>query len=348
MNELCCTGNKNLQEGMFFAEERNSMVERDLLQMITKEVLYDRKRKEKKQQGNQPSGHREFKSRIFAMLYSDPEKALELYNAVNNTNYDNPELLEINTLDNAIYMSMHNDVSFVFDARLSLYEHQSTFNPNLPLRYLLDVADLYSGMTRGKNLYGRKMIKLPEPRFLIFYNGRERQPERKTLKLSELYFVKTESPALELEALMLNINAGYNKELMDVCGSLRDYAEYTDRVRKYAGEMPLETAVEKAIDECIREGILGEFLEKNRAEAISVSIYEYDEEAHIRMEKEESRQEGIEEGRQEALLKGTELLMETYQEFGKSTDEIVAKLKEKFHISEEEAVKCLEQCRRSV
>ncbi|PLT58886.1 hypothetical protein CDL21_14965, partial [Mediterraneibacter gnavus] len=100
--------------------------------------------------------NRLYKSRIFAMLYSDRKDLLDLYNAVGGRHYEDPELLEINTLENAIYMSMHNDLSFLIDSRLSLYEHQSTYSPNLPLRYLFYISDLYSGMTKDENLYGTK------------------------------------------------------------------------------------------------------------------------------------------------------------------------------------------------
>ena len=220
--------------------------------------------------------NRTYKARIFEMVFSDKKELLALYNAINKTKYDDPELLEINTLENAIYMSMKNDVSFIIDSRLSLYEHQSTYSPNLPIRYLLYVADIYANVTQNENLYGTKKVMIPPPRFLIFYNGRAPYPERKILKLSELYVVEEEEVSLELTALQLNINPGYNEELMNTCKTLRDYSEYTERVRKYAETMKLEEAVERAITECIREGILSEFLSKNRAEAKRMSIYEYD------------------------------------------------------------------------
>ena len=134
-----------------------------------------------------PSANRIFKSSVFTMLYSDPKEALmlysdpkealQLYNAVNGTEYKDPELLEINTLENAIYMGIKNDVSFVIDSRLSLYEHQSTYSLNLPLRFLMYVSDLYSVMTKDHDLYSEKMISIPAPRFVIFYNGEKKRPE---------------------------------------------------------------------------------------------------------------------------------------------------------------------------
>ena len=248
--------------------------------------------------------NRMYKSRIFAMLFSDKNELLKLYNAINGTSYDDPDLLQVNTLENAIYMSMQNDVSFIIEMRLNLYEHQSTYSPNLPVRYLLYVADVYSDYTKDMNLYGTKAVKLPTPKFVIFYNGQAEQPDRKELKLSELFSIPDADPSLELKAVMLNINKGHNRKLMETCRTLEDYAEYTFRVREYAAEMPLDTAVEQAITECISEGILADFLRKNRAEAKKVSIYEYDEERHMRQTREEGMEEGYASGLSEGLLQG--------------------------------------------
>lgn len=251
-----------------------------------------------------------YKARIFEMLYSDKKELLDLYNAVNGTAYDNPEELEINTLENAIYMAMHNDVSFVIDTMLSLYEHQSTYSPNLPLRYLFYISDLYSKITKDANLYGEKMIKIPTPKFIIFYNGEEKRAEKEILKLSAMYLSQDDTPSLELEALFLNINPGYNENLKRVCKSLSDYAEYTNRVRRYAKEKPIEEAVEKAIIECIQEGILVKFLSEHRAEAKKVSIYEYDQEKHLRMERRDAKAEGFLQGKTEGIVAGRNGLLE--------------------------------------
>ena len=246
------------------------------------------------------TANRIYKSRIFAMLFSDRNELLKLYNAINGTSYDDPELLQINTLENAVYMSMQNDVSFIIEMRLHLYEHQSTYSPNLPVRYLLYVADVYSDYTKDMNLYGSRPVKLPTPKFVIFYNGQAEQPDRKEVKLSELFTISESEPSLELTAVMLNINKGHNRKLMETCRTLHDYAEYTSRVREYAAEMSLDEAVERAITECISEGILADFLRKNRAEAKKVSIYEYDEERHMR----QTREEGVEEGFASGLEQG--------------------------------------------
>lgn len=285
-----------------------------------------------------PGIYRTQKSRIFEMIFSNKRELLELYNAVNGTSYEDPELLEINTLKNAIYMSMHNDVSFIIDSRLALYEHQSTYSPNLPLRYLMYVADLYSGITKDENLYGTKLIMLPTPRFLVFYNGVKELPDLVELKLSEAYQVKEESYSLELTAILLNINPGHNRKLLDACKTLRDYSWYTDKVRTYAKTMELRAAVETAITECIRDDVLAEFLRNNRSEAISVSIYEYDEERTMRMMREEAFEDGMEQGKEA----GIHAFIESFMEEGFPQERILEKLEKKFQLSHETALNYLD------
>ncbi|MDD2971544.1 MAG: hypothetical protein PHE02_05365 [Lachnospiraceae bacterium] len=230
------------------------------------------------------------------MVFQEKKELLSLYNAVNGTAYDNPEELIINTLDNAIYMNMKNDVSFIISSWLSLYEHQSTYNPNIPLRDLGYVADLYSVLTNDRNMYGRTLVKIPVPQFVVFYNGIEEQPERQIMKLSDAFEIPEENPNLELKVLALNINSGYNEELLDKCKTLKEYMQYVDRVRTFAKEMKLEKAVEQAINECINNDILAEFLRNYKAEAMSVSIYEYDEEKHMQQVYAEGEQNGEQKG----------------------------------------------------
>ena len=237
---------------------------------------------------------RNYKDTVFRMLYQDKLELLELYNVVNDTRYTDPEELEAAGLENAVYMSMKNDVSCVVDLRLNLYEHQSTVNPNMPLRDLFYIAKLYEKMIQKekRDLYSGKRIQIPAPRFVVFYNGTEEQPERKILRLSESFYRQTEEAGLELTVLQLNINPGYNKELLEKCRSLHDYMKYVERVRCYSREMEFQEAVERAVTKCIEEGILEGFLRANRAEVIQMSIFEYDEELHMATVREEGREEG--------------------------------------------------------
>lgn len=131
-------------------------------------------------------------------------------------------------------------------------------------------------MTIGENLYSRQQIEIPTPRFITFYNGKDWQPETRILRLSDAFRNKTpgEESALELVVIQLNINPGFNEELKHSCKALGEYVMYVEKVRYYQEKYLLEQAVELAIEECIAEGILKEFLEKQRAEAKAMSIFE--------------------------------------------------------------------------
>lgn len=244
----------------------------------------------------QPKPAREYKARIFVMIFRDKKALLELYNAVSGRNYDDPEMLTITTLENALYMSVHNDLSFIIDSRLSLYEHQSSPNPNMPLRFLIYLADIYAGLVKDENIYGTKVIPIPAPQFIVFYNGKEERPDHEVLHLSDAYMVKDREVSLELIVDVLNVNVDHNKELLKTCKLLGDYAEYVSRIRKYVKSMPIEEAVERTINECIQEDILREFLKKNRAEAKAMSIFEYNEEEHLRMERQDAFENGFKAG----------------------------------------------------
>ena len=134
---------------------------------------------------NKSNVQRNQKDTVFRMLFQEKENLLSLYNALNKTTYTDTDRLEITTLENAVYMNYKNDVSFVFDSRLLIYEHQSTVNPNMPLRDLTYVTKVLQGRTKDQNLYGTSLVKIPAPKFIVFYNGVDFQPELQILKLSD-------------------------------------------------------------------------------------------------------------------------------------------------------------------
>ena len=258
-----------------------------------------------------PNAARNYKDRIFRMVFREKKALLALYNAMNETDYENEDDLKVTTLESALYLEMKNDVSFVLYDELLLYEHQSTKNPNLPLRNLFYVSDVYSELTKDLFLYGSVPVQIPEPKFVVFYNGLENMQEREVLKLSSLYAKKAEHISLELETLVLNVNVGYNKILMERCRQLSDYAQFVSEVRKrLSKKIPLSEAVNEAVEDCIQRGILAEFLSKNRAEVIKVSIYEYDEEKVKRMFKEECMKLGMEQGKQLEIEQGKQIGIE--------------------------------------
>ena len=266
------------------------------------------------------------KDTVFRMLFREKKELLELYNALNNSAYNSPEDLIIFTLENAIYMNFKNDISFLLDSELNLYEHQASYNPNMPLRDLVYIAKQLEKYMRKETIYSSALVKIPVPRFVVFYNGTDEQPERQSLRLSDAFEKETAEPELELKVLMLNINYGHNKELMDKCRTLREYSQYVDRVRKYARIMRIEEAVERAVTECIKEGILADFLSSQRAEVIAVSIFEYNEEEEMRKIRASEYRSGKEEG-----------IIETCKELGVSFDQTVEKLRLRLNISEQEA-----------
>ena len=252
--------------------------------------------------------NRKYKDRLFCSIFKDKKELLSLYNAINGTSYDNEDSLKVNTLDNAIYMTMKNDVSFLIYGILNLYEHQSTWNPNMPLRDFLYIANQIKKFSEEEklDLYGRKLVKIPTPQAVVFYNGNEEQPERQILKLSDSFENKDIIGCLEFECIVLNINYGKNKDIMDKCKSLTDYAILIEKIRTYEKqEKNIERAVERAIKECIQENVLAEYLRINQSEVIDLILSEYNEQQHIENERKWSWEEG-----QEVYAKLIDLLIQ--------------------------------------
>ncbi len=268
-----------------------------------------------------------YRDTVFRSLFKEKDKLLELYNAVSGKTYDNPELLEIVTLENAIYMGMKNDLAYLIDFNLYLYEHQSTVNPNMPFRLLEYIVEEYGKLTAGENFYGSRLIQLPTPHFVVFYNGAEEQPERRILKLSDAYLVQEKEPELELKVLFLNINEGYNESIKEQCRALREYMQYVDRVRNYTRSMSVEEAVRRAIEECIRENILRDFLLTNKSEVTRMSLYEFDEEAFVKDIQKTAFEDGLAQGELNGELKGKALsILELLQEKASIPEELKSQI----------------------
>ena len=257
-----------------------------------------------------PTANRNYKDTVFRMLFSDRKNLLSLYNAVNQSDYKNPEELEIVTLGNAIYMGMKNDLAFILDMNLYLYEHQSTVNPNIPLRDLFYIAAEYQKLIDRKSLYSSAIQKIPTPGFFVFYNGIEPLEDCCISRLSDAFLHTGAEPALELIVTTLNINEGHNCELMQHCRKLKEYAQYVAKVRKYAEQLPLEDAVERAVTECIRENILADFLKKNRAEVVAMSIFEYDKVEEEKKLRKAEFEAGVEQGEKQASVKAATRMLQ--------------------------------------
>ena len=190
--------------------------------------------RKKKTAGKHSYVNRRYKDSLFRMLFSDRQALLSLYNAVNQTAYKDPSALEIMTIEDVIYVGIKNDLAFLIDCRLNLYEAQSTRNPNMPLRGVFYFSQVYQGYVNrnGLNIFSEKQIRLPVPRYLVLYNGTKEEPDRQILRLSDA-FDHPEEACLECTAVMLNINAGHNSRIMKQCRVLYEYAVLVDTVRNH-------------------------------------------------------------------------------------------------------------------
>ena len=292
--------------------------------------------------------NRSYKDRLFKIIFEDKKELLSLYNALTGKNYQNPDELEINTIDDVIYMHLKNDMSFILDDWQNLFEQQSTFNPNQPLRGFFYFADLYKVKYFGKKIYSTRLLKIPTPQYIVFYNGTTSMPDRKELRLSDAFQQPTVQPDIEVVAHMLNINYGHNKELMERCQKLKEYAQFIDIIRHYLKENKQwsnERAISKAIDDCIQNNILRDILQKERLRVMASILSEFDEVGYkemIRQEAyedayEEGHEAGLEEGREQELAHGVKSYIKLAQSIGYAESKIVTMLMQEFNLSEDQA-----------
>ena len=269
--------------------------------------------------------NRKFKDRLFVMLLMEKKNILMLYNALNGTAYTNEENLEITTIDDAVYMGMKNDCSFIIGNQLNLYEHQSTFCGNMPFRGLIYLSNIYRAYIASHeyDIYGERQIQLPAPRFIVFYNGTDRKQDQELLRLSDAF--GGDDSCLEFKAVMYNINYGHNQELMEQCRILSDYAAFIEYIRRYQAEgYTLKMAIDMATDDCINQDILREFLIKNRSEVIDVLLTEYNEKKHMKMIRRDARAEGRAEGKAEGKA---EDILTLLMHYGQVSEQLRTKIK---------------------
>ena len=289
---------------------------------------------------------RNHKDTLFRMIFSTRENLLSLYNAVNHSHYTDASELEIVTLKNAVYMNMKNDQAFLLDMQLNLYEHQSTCNPNMPLRFLMYVAKEYQMLVRNQTLYASALVKVPTPHFVVFYNGETEQEAETILRLSHSFQQKTDKPELELMVRVLNINLDKKQEVLEACQLLKEYMFLVNKIRRYTDEYKdINQAVEQAVTECIEENILADFLRKNRAEAIEMCIFEYDDKREKELIRKAEYSEGMKEGerigREAGKKEEAERIFKIYQLFRANYTE--NQIKEKLGMNVEEVRKILER-----
>ena len=254
--------------------------------------------------------NRRYKDSVFVDLFSSDRTAkdnfLALYNALYNTNYQSTDILKNMRLKQTMYMSFANDVSYLVDNKIIvLAEHQSTVNPNMPLRCLEYVTRLYEHIQNPRDRYSRALKKIPVPVFYVFYNGRENIPAQKILRLSDSFIKQPETPTLELVVKLININYDKDSRIVKRCEPLGQYSLFVDAVRRHIA-VDKEHGFENAIKECIKNDILKEYLQRKSREVINMLIAEYDYDTDIAVQREESLMLGIQQGeargsRQKAL-----------------------------------------------
>lgn len=266
---------------------------------------------------------RTVKDRMFRALFKeDREGLLQLYNALNKTDYTDASELEIVTIENAVYVVMKNDLAYIMVDVLSMYEHQSTINGNLPVRFLIYLTEEYQKLIDRSNesLYGRKQIKLPLPKCVVFYNGEDEMPDVQALRLSDSFSGDKDMADVELRVQVFNINYGHNKELMRKCPTLEAYAKFTAVCRKYIADgMERQIAYQQAVEYCIEHNILREFLKKNKPEVVGMLLAEFDAEKYERTIREEGREEGWLESKIEDILE----LLEKFGQVPKPVAELI-------------------------
>ena len=286
---------------------------------------------------------RQVKDIVFRLIFGNNKEALlQLYNALNKTKYTDPNALRIVTLDNAIYISMKNDLAFLLVGTINMYEHQSTVNPNMPVRFMIYLAQEYQMLVESasSSLYGNKLIPLPTPQCVVFYNGTEETPDEYELRLSSAFCNQDVEPAAEVIVRVVNINYGHNEYLMQGCELMSQYAEFVEITRKYALLYDdREEAMNAAIDYCIAHGILEDILRKHRSQILGALLEEFDEKKYAKT----LREEGWEAGREEGILVGHEAGLQAGLQAGRETgmaeteQKLVNNLMVNMNITEEEA-----------
>lgn len=249
--------------------------------------------------------NRKYKDSLFQMLFRNKEDLLELYNAINGTDYHNVDDLTYYTLEDAIYMDYKNDVSFLLSEVLNLYEHQSTLNPNMPVRGLLYFARNYEAYIENNhlNIYSSVLQKLPVPQYIVFYNGSKDTEDRQVMELTDAFpSIAGIEPCLNCKVTLLNINYGHNMKILNRCRKLKEYSQFIHQIRaNLQNGMAKETAIHDAITLCIRQHILEDFLTKHLAEVESMVLTSFDRKDYEKMMKKEyemiGEQRGLEKGK---------------------------------------------------
>ena len=284
--------------------------------------------------------NQKYRDRLFHFVFGSEDRkewTLSLYNAVNNSDYTDPEAIQITTIEEILYLGMRNDVSFLIADEMNLYEQQSTFNPNMPVRGLQYLANLYDKYITANDLnkFSSRQLRLPVPKLVVFYNGVGETEEEQFLALQNA-FPEGSSPDVEVRVRMLNINYGHNRELMERCRPLLEYAWITDTITRCRETMSLEDAVDLALRDMPDDFLLKPLLRINQAEVKGMLLTEYDEERQRMLDRKDGYEEGMEAGMEAGRREGIVGAIDMLRDFGLDEDEIMERVSSKYGISREE------------
>ena len=223
--------------------------------------------------------NRKIRDTVFCHFMSNKSHLLSLCNALNDTAYDESSDITINTLEGSFFSNIKNDVSFLLNnLMVVLIEHQATINPNMPLRFLSYVDELYKRYTSAshKEIYGCKLIKIPAPEFYVFYDGNDTSFEKQTLKLSNAF--ETQSDKLELTVHVYNLADGMNEELKRKCLPIGEYSFFSNAYKHFRQQkMEIDHAVDAAIHYCLERNVMSDYLRNNQKEVIDMFGFEWNE-----------------------------------------------------------------------
>jgi predicted transposase/invertase (TIGR01784 family) len=253
--------------------------------------------------------NKKYKDSVFRKLFNNKKMLIQLYNAVEGTNYPNDTDITINTIEAVLYNGWKNDISFIIDGMLIvLIEHQSTINKNMPLRFLLYLVMLYEKLIDSKALYKKGLIKIPKPVFIVLYNGKEEYPEESILKLSDAFISDGKDFTLDLQVKVININYGKSQGILDKSRELKDYSYLVYLVNGYLAEgKSLEEAIKLAVNDCINQDRLKNFLQSHRSEVVDMMATEWKLTDALEVRYEEGIEEGIEKGERMGIEKGEQI-----------------------------------------
>ena len=256
---------------------------------------------------------RTYRDTLFRTIFGGKDERskrwlLSLYNALSGKNHTNIEDLEITTLEDVIYVSMKNDLSFLIHSQMCLYEHQSTVNPNMPLRGLLYFSQLYQQYIdkNKKNLYGSVLVKIPAPQFIVFYNGDTEQADLVKYRLSDAFITDeqvSKGADFEWTATVININKNHNESLSKNCEPLYYYCEFVNQVKENLSQgMTFDSAVNEAVDFAIKGDFLEGFFREKRMKILDDIYTEFDQESYDETLRNDGRIEGIQIGARENAI----------------------------------------------